>query len=293
MEYLYYGDAMDAGEEYLEHYGIHGQKWGIRRFQNSDGSLTAAGRKRYGSGLRKAAIKVGNKVRTSFRDYVAREKAKKQNSRNVKKAIDERNKQAKKSWDQMTDDERRKAYNESIMMENYLRSQKNIRDLNASLNPKQVRAGSRMVSSFMKNVAQPVFENSTKNFIQKGIDRSIDSFYKKRTPKTADEIRKEEADRAKTEFDIWNYKNQADKSRREYDSRQSGIKTDDDLRRDAETRAKQAYNYWNYVNKADQNRREYNSRQTASTENRTKKSYDTWYDSPYEYDPRKVLPIIR
>lgn len=31
----------------LQHHGIKGQKWGIRRFQNSDGSLTAAGRKRY------------------------------------------------------------------------------------------------------------------------------------------------------------------------------------------------------------------------------------------------------
>ena len=30
----------------LQHHGIKGQKWGIRRFQNKDGSLTPAGRKR-------------------------------------------------------------------------------------------------------------------------------------------------------------------------------------------------------------------------------------------------------
>lgn len=30
----------------LYHYGVKGQKWGIRRYQNKDGSLTSAGKKR-------------------------------------------------------------------------------------------------------------------------------------------------------------------------------------------------------------------------------------------------------
>lgn len=29
---------------YLAHHGIKGQKWGVRRYQNKDGSLTAEGR---------------------------------------------------------------------------------------------------------------------------------------------------------------------------------------------------------------------------------------------------------
>lgn len=34
-------------DEELVHHGILGQKWGVRRFENKDGTLTAAGRSRY------------------------------------------------------------------------------------------------------------------------------------------------------------------------------------------------------------------------------------------------------
>ena len=40
------------GTGVLMHHGIKGQKWGVRRYQNNDGSLTAAGRERYGYGAR-------------------------------------------------------------------------------------------------------------------------------------------------------------------------------------------------------------------------------------------------
>lgn len=35
------------GQDYLAHHGIIGQKWGVRRFQNPDGTLTAEGKARY------------------------------------------------------------------------------------------------------------------------------------------------------------------------------------------------------------------------------------------------------
>lgn len=40
---------------YLCHHGVIGQKWGVRRYQNTDGSLTDAGKKRYIRNMKKAA----------------------------------------------------------------------------------------------------------------------------------------------------------------------------------------------------------------------------------------------
>ena len=41
-QYRFTGDA-----DYLIHYGVSGQQWGKRRYQNEDGTLTEEGRRRY------------------------------------------------------------------------------------------------------------------------------------------------------------------------------------------------------------------------------------------------------
>lgn len=43
----------NKGSEYLAHYGILKMKWGVRRFQNEDGSLTEEGKARYSQGKEK------------------------------------------------------------------------------------------------------------------------------------------------------------------------------------------------------------------------------------------------
>lgn len=58
---------------YLAHYGTLGQKWGLRRWQNYDGSLTPAGREHYGVGAPIPSEPKTPKERTALADQVRKQ----------------------------------------------------------------------------------------------------------------------------------------------------------------------------------------------------------------------------
>ena len=64
----------------LYHHGIRGMKWGVRRYQNKDGSLTAKGKKRYEAELKKVreeekVLKARKATRAKIEKLEARKKA--------------------------------------------------------------------------------------------------------------------------------------------------------------------------------------------------------------------------
>lgn len=58
----------DWQSTYLIHHGIKGQRWGVRRYQNEDGSWTPAGEKRYGKEFKSKNGLLGIALRTRLTD---------------------------------------------------------------------------------------------------------------------------------------------------------------------------------------------------------------------------------
>lgn len=70
--------------ETLEHHGIPGMKWGVRRYQNKDGTLTAIGKSRYGAeGTGASARKMQRDFNNLDRGYANVEAERKQAARDA------------------------------------------------------------------------------------------------------------------------------------------------------------------------------------------------------------------
>ena len=73
-----------SSDEYLMHHGILGQKWGVRRYQNEDGTLTNAGKRRYGADT-VDSINSAKGIKRRLNDL---DQAKAFNKRDIKESID-------------------------------------------------------------------------------------------------------------------------------------------------------------------------------------------------------------
>lgn len=73
----------DSG--YLIHFGIKGQKWGLRRFQNEDGTLTEEGMRRYGITDSRGQLNPSYKVKADYRNRKIADSTFKNDIRNEKK----------------------------------------------------------------------------------------------------------------------------------------------------------------------------------------------------------------
>lgn len=98
--------------DYIYHYGIKGQKWGVRRYQNEDGTLTSAGKKREKMGYRSTGIRAAlarrsnEKVDSGFKKWKKNDNkkqdaidlGKKANAARIAYEKDRKNKDLKKAY---------------------------------------------------------------------------------------------------------------------------------------------------------------------------------------------------
>ena len=157
----------------LYHHGITGMKWGVRRYQNKDGSLTSAGKRRYGTkanfekvqAAKKAAAKANSKqaiARRKANERTAAEVAKYRKKAGIKDEKPEDTKPKKKPMSEMSDDELMSAINRKRLEQQY-----------AQLNPAKVPKGKRFMESLTYDVVLPAAKSAGKNWVEKKLKDSL------------------------------------------------------------------------------------------------------------------------
>lgn len=184
---------MDNNE--LFHHGIIGMKWGVRRYQNRDGTLTAAGKKRYDKEVAKLkekekVLKNREKTQAKF-DKLA---AKKAQLDEKERELDERSgkaskqkKEAKASKPSVDDKPRAKTVAEMSDQElEAVVRRMNLEQRYAQLNPTTVSKGRKFMESTRDDVVLPALKSAGKKVLTGLLEDALGSAAGKITGKIKD-----------------------------------------------------------------------------------------------------------
>lgn len=99
-------------EDYLAHHGILGQKWGVRRYQNYDGSLTSLGRKHRGLGEKgtKSTVSDAKKILQNAQKARAKKRAERAAAREESRKVSRQKSAEDKATKKVRDHERLKEH---------------------------------------------------------------------------------------------------------------------------------------------------------------------------------------
>lgn len=152
----YYIASDRFGNYDLCHHGILGQKWGVRRYQNKDGSLTAAGKKHYTRKLDKAM----HKERSSLLKTHHRQDDEDYSGGTARRQV--RNKitsEFEKSKERLSELEAQKAYNKSLGKDNERDAEKKFYDAHFKSNKKFAEIGQKyyreLAQAYLKDYKLP------------------------------------------------------------------------------------------------------------------------------------------
>ena len=153
-------------ENELMHWGIKGMKWGVRRYQNKDGSLTPAGRKRYDQEMAKLKEEekiAKNKLRTQAKLNKLEEKRKEVEALKSGKPLPKTTQNTSKpSVKDMSDEELRRVVNRMMLEQQY-----------SKLRPEQVSTGKKFVDKVMKDVVAPTAVEVGKQVLKDSMTKAI------------------------------------------------------------------------------------------------------------------------